>query len=971
MKKRILLLAVFTLICAMSFAVAAKPGKVKADEAEKTNFHFSINLRPSDETMEKIQYKYMFYRYLESNVEKDLSENSTVTIPISEILGNLVALEYNSETGTNEEFAVTLFSYKNVTLSDNNVSPDFGCICDKDSQSLVFSDLHNDCKEICVYLDIEPEVVSVKFSLNGAYNGKSYSGEIYVPHISRADIEIYSIYGCMETGSGDDVEYLSRNCAFTKIGDTSYTSTGNKGEQSIFSVTQTADKKAYGPYAVSWTEAIKDISYDTVNDLLVVTTALAGQEICILNTKKAAGIKLTAEQADETMRFLRSEYDKSTDKNIVTYPIGAVEDEGLNIAAGKGAFIYVSADGPKWDEENEKAKFLYEPNFVIEPTQIKKVDFGLNYAGASVREEAGYLSAISEVTITKTTGDPETYSLASNEDALKNFLSSVSFGWMTQEGKEKWTEWYDEKAFTGEERALELVSAPEGIGVGYRMTSWSLPDTVSRISLRYTGPNYTDWEFVYDSQWGTKRYYTYTAYKNEEGEDNHISLQPDHWKNTEYIEIYKDENKYSILTRLIDPSNKSDDILYEDTLFEKRNGDYYSESGKKLSDYGIYVWLSGLSEEDRILIKVAESSDVSDLGFIVGIRYGYSESNLNLTEGVSTIIYELKDAYALSNEELGDRVFNLTEAAFAKDKTKHSLVLHVAGSYDSAEKKYYRCSKDYTIAIKKAAKMVKVKYDLKKDMIVIKNGFDYRLSSDYEWKTVLPYNKNGTAAKTTINTIDYHPPKKAANDLSMFTAEKYTGIPVDSILGSEGIEVEVRKSAGYASPATDMEFCEKEQTCILFIDRRANAPVLTAKNGSYGKEDDKHNIILPAINRAVSDTAVIAKVSYEYMVIDKADYEAELKNPGTLDKTSFKWSKYQGGKKITIDKTKSKYKKTADEGKATDHLLVNGSYILIRRAGDKNKKDPYSPILASECVVLKVVETTVDGETRHELVPVE
>ena len=59
MKKRILLLAVFTLICAVSFAVAAKPGKVKADEAEKTNFHFSINLRPSDETMEKIQYKYM------------------------------------------------------------------------------------------------------------------------------------------------------------------------------------------------------------------------------------------------------------------------------------------------------------------------------------------------------------------------------------------------------------------------------------------------------------------------------------------------------------------------------------------------------------------------------------------------------------------------------------------------------------------------------------------------------------------------------------------------------------------------------------------------------------------------------------------------------------------------------------------------------------------------------------------------
>ena len=78
----------------------------------------------------------------------------------------------------------------------------------------------------------------------------------------------------------------------------------------------------------------------------------------------------------------------------------------------------------------------------------------------------------------------------------------------------------------------------------------------------------------------------------------------------------------------------------------------------------------------------------------------------------------------------------------------------------------------------------------------------------------------------------------------------------------------------------------------------------------------------------------------------------------------FKWSKYAAGKKITVGKTKSKYKSPGAE-KADNHILADGSYILIRRSGDKNKAHPTEPILASAYTVIKVTTTTVDGNTKY------
>ena len=71
-----------------------------------------------------------------------------------------------------------------------------------------------------------------------------------------------------------------------------------------------------------------------------------------------------------------------------------------------------------------------------------------------------------------------------------------------------------------------------------------------------------------------------------------------------------------------------------------------------------------------------------------------------------------------------------------------------------------------------------------------------------------------------------------------------------------------------------------------------------------------------------------------------------------IDMTTAKWTTLTD-KGVTVAKSKSKY--ANEEGKkATDHVLKDGSVILIRRAGDKS-----SGILASDYVMTTIVKQDV------------
>ena len=513
--------------------------------------------------------------------------------------------------------------------------------------------------------------------------------------------------------------------------------------------------------------------------------------------------------------------------------------------------------------------------------------------------------------------------------------------------------------------------------------------------FKFSGDSYADWHYQYGSRWGNERLYRYEAYLGESVDtDKSISTQRTHYYY--YIEDYGYASGYNIRLRdnegkdiyrcilKFDPSTESPYVLLSDTVFEYHEADgaegyplsgfYIQKTINKenrnirLEEFGIQLyndagkfWVNG----DKIYIKVTQTDLIEDFGLIPINKNNLSVQELGLVENESKIVMACKDAYNFNTDCISWMLEELHELSQSKSKEKKSLVFRLTTPYDG--KNYYRCSKDFEIKMKAPAKAVKIKFDIKTEKIAIKNGFDYMIDDGTEeWYTILPYNASGTAKSPIIKTGDYTPVKKPADNLEMYTAQKITGISVEDVIDVSGGAITVRKSATYAKSASAGSF--EEETCWLWIDSRTGAPTLTLKDGNYGVSDDKDNIVLPSISKNADDWTSIS--SFEYIIIDKADYEAELKTPGTLDKTLFKWSKYAAGKKITVGKTKSKYK-SPDAEKADNHVLEDGSYILIRRSGDKNKAHPTEPILASTCAVIKLTTTTVDGNTKYVLSAVE
>ncbi|MCR5330767.1 MAG: hypothetical protein K6E62_06225 [Lachnospiraceae bacterium] len=298
----------------------------------------------------------------------------------------------------------------------------------------------------------------------------------------------------------------------------------------------------------------------------------------------------------------------------------------------------------------------------------------------------------------------------------------------------------------------------------------------------------------------------------------------------------------------------------------------------------------------------------------------------------------------------------------------------------------YRATKPVKAAVDAAKAGKAVKVDVSKGTLALKNGYDFTMTAGEKdvpafqnaqgeaiaW-TILPFNKGGKAKATDaegnevdtaiIETVNYVPAAKVTENDEMFTNIKVKAYSVDDIalkcgqssVGSGKMYIWVRKSATTKKPA--------EQWTLITLDRITAAPAIAnAKGAQYyiaqAADDTKGVIGTPEIKNGSGDKNSGA---YEYLIVDAADIKTN--NSGTfyadIDYTSAKWTTLND-KGLTVGKSKSKY--SNEEGKkASDHVLKDGSVILVRRAGDKS-----SNILASQYIVTMVVKQDVEVEVEKD-----
>jgi hypothetical protein len=295
----------------------------------------------------------------------------------------------------------------------------------------------------------------------------------------------------------------------------------------------------------------------------------------------------------------------------------------------------------------------------------------------------------------------------------------------------------------------------------------------------------------------------------------------------------------------------------------------------------------------------------------------------------------------------------------------------------------YRACKPIKVGIAPAKDAKAVKIDVTKNTIALKNGYDFTMTAKdtdtpkltdadgaaIAW-TILPFNKGGKAKReevpegeteavkvdtSYVPTVGFAPVKKATEDAEAFTNIKVKSFSIadvatlcgKSVGGNGSLYIWVRKSATVAKPA--------EKWVLVTVSQITEAPTIKADKSGYfsvqDKDDKKGVLAAPEISNAKTDKN---SGSYEYLIVDAADIiiNDEGKARANIDETTAKWT-VLSDKGLTIGKSKSKY--AAKVGaKASDHVLKDGSIVLVRRAGDKS-----SAILASDYYVTTVAKATI------------
>lgn len=645
--------------------------------------------------------------------------------------------------------------------------------------------------------------------------------------------------------------------------------------------------------------------------------------------------------------------------------------DGFKIAENKDAYLYITLEKPA------SGKKEYSANLVIKGNDTKISKIELDYVEASKAGSEEF--AISSFSV-KSGSDKKDYS----KSDLKTFTDEMAMLYFCfAEASEK-NPCVDNAVYLSYEyvfypnenpissTAIEAVKIRNSKGNLHFAGTFTLKSGVN-LNSKEALTNGDNWIFEYDKNETERLYRVKVIYDYEESED--VDITQHGFANKEAI-IERAKSYISIVTgddywaywydngRYYYGKNSfimNDDVIgsvYSDIVeLDTKNFEYHflydgyrpSISRGFVGDIVVNSEFFSLPEEirNRIVVRfeaLPDAETAKDFGLELFV-HDISKAK----EGMRFVINSKPD-YKLNAALLSEYV------ACAYEDEKCNLWLKYSGGYIN-DKTWTRCSKAAKVSVKKPAKPQKVKIDVSKDIVQIKNGFDFCLNWDEEMTyTIRPFNKDGTATDSLIYTSNYKTVKKAAEARELFTSEKVSGIPVEKLFELAGGEVDlmVRKSAGVGKPAS----VYGEQS--YFLELRALPPVFTnAKENYVVAIDEKNTFVLNGIKSGL-ETPVSNQ--FEYVIMDKADFEAELANPGTIRCDLIKWAKCANGTKLTLDKTSSKYAGVGEE-KASKHTFTKDSYILIREKGNKVKDgSDFAYTLATDYVVLKVGEAVVsDG----------
>ncbi len=254
------------------------------------------------------------------------------------------------------------------------------------------------------------------------------------------------------------------------------------------------------------------------------------------------------------------------------------------------------------------------------------------------------------------------------------------------------------------------------------------------------------------------------------------------------------------------------------------------------------------------------------------------------------------------------------------------------------------------VKIAKQAKAPKVKIDVAKDTIALKNGFDFAVATknnttneytEYgDWYTILPVLKTATVTEGIVGGEDggvYAPlDKKDANagkkvtveevDYYSYTKKAYKVLSIDTLLETLGspdgdFKIAVRKSATNKKPASAVTTVE--------IGYKADAPLVYTKDNVKGEfvvstaeEFSKKGLSFGDITaypgyKEIEDAKVLATTgfdktfaivtgndvkeadegsTFEYLVVDGKNYFAAEGSDDAIDWTTAKWKKFDPAK---------------------------------------------------------------------------
>lgn len=301
-----------------------------------------------------------------------------------------------------------------------------------------------------------------------------------------------------------------------------------------------------------------------------------------------------------------------------------------------------------------------------------------------------------------------------------------------------------------------------------------------------------------------------------------------------------------------------------------------------------------------------------------GVNVVYDRNTSVETEGhkrlnAANLDIEWRKGSNCAWESLSD----LTSVRWASMVNSGAIIyMRVAARDDQTNIPGHRYSKEVKIKLT-ITKPTTLKLDTSKLTVNLKNGSQFRLAGSTnvnDWRTVLPYNANGTSKKAlrpaSSAAVLFDPYKES-------TSEKRTYVSVDEIRSLIGgtatdktkpVTIETRIAATTTKPAA--------RPALIVIPAQAGAP-----SASLSKVADGY--LVSTITKASGDDDT---PGYEYFICLLSDY-----NSGYIDMATVKWFAVRSGSEL---KRSLKCSYTTSTGQRREVYMNSvGAVLLIRRKG--------------------------------------